>query len=269
MAKHSGSCGSFLKKAPTAAPSLRKMAAVFLAFSLLLLSACQGNTSQVTYEFRPFVSLYYQDRQYEAYTSVNCIAREKQDIEMLLEEYLGEARPSQGEAGEETGAHPDLTGNFPTESKVYTLEDYDPRFLLCRLREGPEGELSRIVFHQCLDDFTIATGEDLFGNLLHLHQNAWGLEKGMASPEGPYALPENWDAFLEELYAAPVATPGDGELRQGIYIFLNVQKGMQVSLHLNPNGWVGFSDTYFRVEGEEYRKVYAYCQGFYATPIRE
>ncbi len=229
-------------------------------------SGQQENTSLA------YMTLFYQNRRYKSQMEINPVVREKYQIQASFGECLGEVKPLYDAMGESSfhssssvsspSSYPDLTVNILLSGEIYTMQGYDPRFLLCRFQESPYPETA-FTFYLCLDDFSISTGKDLFGDLLHLKEYTLGRESGSRENGACYPLPDNWDAFLEELYAAPVATPQEGEVdyKKATGLSLHLQGGICASISLFENGWVEFADMFFRLEGQEYQQVYAYCKG--------
>ena len=259
--------------------SLKRSLAWLLALSLLLLSACQkapssGGSSSLGEESGnsasgqqgnaswAYASLFYQNRHYKT-NWMTFTEKDNAKRKAVLGDFLGEGKPLY-DGAENGSSYPDLTFNVGLDGDVYTVKGYDPKFLLCRFTEASSEDPGGVMFHCCLEGFSFSTGKDLFGDLLHLKEKSSLLGKAFLNPEySDHSLPENWDAFLEELYAAPAATPQENEIQEGVLLRIVASDGIRADVALYESGWAEFSDVYFRLEGQEYQKVYEYAKEVY------
>lgn len=194
------------------------------------------------------------------------------------EDYKKEFSGEEWELFGEDGKLPGLAGTV--SGKVYQVKGYDPDFRLCMVEEfekedGTGTELV-ISFLERLNGITVTTGQDLFGDRLHLAENqvsveqvdhqtwfSWDYEKGGDLPKTPLGISEeNWGAFLDALYAGKFEDLTGTEIydRITMHLYVHMKDHTVVSLWISEDGYVIYDGLPWygvKVSGEELEQILA------------
>ncbi len=145
----------------------------------------------------------------------------------------------------------ELAGSVSGE--LYTVEGYDPTFLLC-LRH-PNGVAATYI---CNTDITLKEGSELYEQRLHLAENfhtvmyesraSWNLSKGEIQSLSDREAVTAWILSLDEAVFVPWNTvvKKEGHTQHSIYdtelyhVYFKMNNGTTVHLRLYENGYVRF-----------------------------
>lgn len=167
----------------------------------------------------------------------------------------------------------DETGSVAGD--VYTVKGYDSAFRLCIPLDG--GEL--LELYDTLDGITLRTGEDLYGERLHLRENwreaEYQTHDDWNSNEDTFRAPELTEeemaAFIDALYAGEFEYWGPDSETGDIYmlgleqkhLYFRLADGSSVELRLFENGLVKYAPLPDRVlvdaSGAAFDAVWAAC----------
>jgi len=209
-------------------------------------------------------------------------------IESLVGDYLGYASGSIDEwSKQEEYAH-DFASSVA--GKVYSVKGYDTDFRIC-IREETRDENGEptlwIQFLDRLNGITLATGEDLFENKLHIRDRVesiqwqghddWNLMK--ENLQDADIAPALWKEFLTQIDKGKFIYTWTDDNRlsssngtnKSIYdtqnqahLILTMKDGTVIRLRLIEGGYVGYDALgwYFvQIPGETFDAVYAACGG--------
>lgn len=192
--------------------------------------------------------------------------------EELMGEYLF---TSPGYIDEWSSPEEYTDGTGSVAGDVYTVKGYDSAFRLCIPLDG--GEL--LELYDTLDGITLRTGEDLYGERLHLRENwreaEYQTHDDWNSNEDTFRTPELTEeeiaAFIDALYAGEFEYWGAGSETGDIYslgleqkhLYFRLADGSSVELRLFENGLVKYTPLPDRVlvdaSGAAFDAVWAAC----------
>ena len=227
------------------------------------------------------------------YTQNNYYTGEETEwLESLVGEYLGYAKGNIDEWSTQDEYATEFASSIPGD--VYAVNGYDTSFRICVRQELEGADGKPIVWIQFLDrlnGITIAKGEDLFEERLHLSghiasiewqdHDDWNYNRGN---EQEASFDEaDWDAFLEaldqgEFFNAwmPERSFYEDHPNSSIYdnpnqvhLILRMEDGTIVRLRLIEGGYVGYESVgwwYFvQMPEDEFNKIYDACEGPHLT----
>ena len=192
--------------------------------------------------------------------------------EELMGEYLF---TSPGYIDEWSSPEEYTDGTGSVAGDVYTVKGYDSAFRLCIPLDG--GAL--LELYDTLDGITLRTGEDLYGERLHLRENwreaEYQTHDDWNSNEDTFRTPELTEeeiaAFIDALYAGefeywgPDSETGD-IFHLGLeqkHLYFRLADGSSVELRLFENGLVKYTPLPDRVlvdaSGAAFDAVWAAC----------
>ena len=192
--------------------------------------------------------------------------------EELMGEYLF---TSPGYIDEWSSPEEYTDGTGSVAGDVYTVKGYDSAFRLCIPIDG--GAL--LELYDTLDGITLRTGEDLYGERLHLRENwreaEYQTHDDWNSNEDTFRTPELTEeeiaAFIDALYAGefeywgPDSETGD-IFHLGLeqkHLYFRLADGSSVELRLFENGLVKYAPLPDRVlvdaSGAAFDAVWAAC----------
>ena len=192
--------------------------------------------------------------------------------EELMGEYLF---TSPGYIDEWSSPEEYTDGTGSVAGDVYTVKGYDSAFRLCIPLDG--GAL--LELYDTLDGITLRTGEDLYGERLHLRENwreaEYQTHDDWNSNEDTFRTPELTEeeiaAFIDALYAGEFEYWGTGSETGDIYdlgleqkhLYFRLADGSSVELRLFENGLVKYTPLPDRVlvdaSGAAFDAVWAAC----------
>lgn len=192
--------------------------------------------------------------------------------EELMGEYLF---TSPGYIDEWSSPEEYTDGTGSVAGDVYTVKGYDSAFRLCIPIDG--GAL--LELYDTLDGITLRTGEDLYGERLHLRENwreaEYQTHDDWNSNEDTFRTPELTEeeiaAFIDALYAGEFEYWGAGSETGDIYslgleqkhLYFRLADGSSVELRLFENGLVKYTPLPDRVlvdaSGAAFDAVWAAC----------
>ena len=192
--------------------------------------------------------------------------------EELMGEYLF---TSPGYIDEWSSPEEYTDGTGSVAGDVYTVKGYDSAFRLCIPIDG--GAL--LELYDTLDGITLRTGEDLYGERLHLRENwreaEYQTHDDWNSNEDTFRTPELTEeeiaAFIDALYAGEFEYWGAGSETGDIYslgleqkhLYFRLADGSSVELRLFENGLVKYTPLRDRVlvdaSGAAFDAVWAAC----------
>ena len=192
--------------------------------------------------------------------------------EELMGEYLF---TSPGYIDEWSSPEEYTDGTGSVAGDVYTVKGYDSAFRLCIPLDG--GAL--LELYDTLDGITLRTGEDLYGERLHLRENwreaEYQTHDDWNSNEDTFRTPELTEeeiaAFIDALYAGEFEYWGAGSETGDIYslgleqkhLYFRLADGSSVELRLFENGLVKYTPLPDRVlvdaSGAAFDAVWAAC----------
>lgn len=192
--------------------------------------------------------------------------------EELMGEYLF---TSPGYIDEWSSPEEYTDGTGSVAGDVYTVKGYDSAFRLCIPLDG--GAL--LELYDTLDGITLRTGEDLYGERLHLRENwreaEYQTHGDWNSNEDTFRTPELTEeeiaAFIDALYAGEFEYWGADSETGDIYmlgleqkhLYFRLADGSSVELRLFENGLVKYTPLRDRVlvdaSGAAFDAVWAAC----------
>lgn len=192
--------------------------------------------------------------------------------EELMGEYLF---TSPGYIDEWSSPEEYTDGTGSVAGDVYTVKGYDSAFRLCIPLDG--GAL--LELYDTLDGITLRTGEDLYGERLHLRENwreaEYQTHDDWNSNEDTFRTPELTEeeiaAFIDALYAGEFEYWGPDSETGDIYmlgleqkhLYFRLADGSSVELRLFENGLVKYAPLPDRVlvdaSGAAFDAVWAAC----------
>lgn len=192
--------------------------------------------------------------------------------EELMGEYLF---TSPGYIDEWSSPEEYTDGTGSVAGDVYTVKGYDSAFRLCIPIDG--GAL--LELYDTLDGITLRTGEDLYGERLHLRENwreaEYQTHDDWNSNEDTFRTPELTEeeiaAFIDALYAGEFEYWGPDSETGDIYmlgleqkhLYFRLADGSSVELRLFENGLVKYTPLPDRVlvdaSGAAFDAVWAAC----------
>ena len=192
--------------------------------------------------------------------------------EELMGEYLF---TSPGYIDEWSSPEEYTDGTGSVAGDVYTVKGYDSAFRLCIPIDG--GAL--LELYDTLDGITLRTGEDLYGERLHLRENwreaEYQTHDDWNSNEDTFRTPELTEeeiaAFIDALYAGEFEYWGADSETGDIYmlgleqkhLYFRLADGSSVELRLFENGLVKYTPLPDRVlvdaSGAAFDAVWAAC----------
>lgn len=192
--------------------------------------------------------------------------------EELMGEYLF---TSPGYIDEWSSPEEYTDGTGSVAGDVYTVKGYDSVFRLCIPLDG--GAL--LELYDTLDGITLCTGEDLYGERLHLRENwreaEYQTHDDWNSNEDTFRTPELTEeeiaAFIDALYAGEFEYWGPDSETGDIYslgleqkhLYFRLADGSSVELRLFENGLVKYTPLPDRVlvdaSGAAFDAVWAAC----------
>ena len=192
--------------------------------------------------------------------------------EELMGEYLF---TSPGYIDEWSSPEEYTDGTGSVAGDVYTVKGYDSAFRLCIPLDG--GAL--LELYDTLDGITLRTGEDLYGERLHLRENwreaEYQTHDDWNSNEDTFRTPELTEeeiaAFIDALYAGEFEYWGADSETGDIYmlgleqkhLYFRLADGSSVELRLFENGLVKYTPLPDRVlvdaSGAAFDAVWAAC----------
>ena len=192
--------------------------------------------------------------------------------EELMGEYLF---TSPGYIDEWSSPEEYTDGTGSVAGDVYTVKGYDSAFRLCIPLDG--GAL--LELYDTLDGITLRTGEDLYGERLHLRENwreaEYQTHDDWNSNEDTFRTPELTEeemaAFIDALYAGEFEYWGADSETGDIYmlgleqkhLYFRLADGSSVELRLFENGLVKYAPLPDRVlvdaSGAAFDAVWAAC----------
>ena len=192
--------------------------------------------------------------------------------EELMGEYLF---TSPGYIDEWSSPEEYTDGTGSVAGDVYTVKGYDSAFRLCIPLDG--GAL--LELYDTLDGITLRTGEDLYGERLHLRENwreaEYQTHDDWNSNEDTFRTPELTEeeiaAFIDALYAGEFEYWGPDSETGDIYmlgleqkhLYFRLADGSSVELRLFENGLVKYTPLPDRVlvdaSGAAFDAVWAAC----------
>lgn len=192
--------------------------------------------------------------------------------EELMGEYLF---TSPGYIDEWSSPEEYTDGTGSVAGDVYTVKGYDSAFRLCIPIDG--GAL--LELYDTLDGITLRTGEDLYGERLHLRENwreaEYQTHDDWNSNEDTFRAPELTEeeiaAFIDALYAGEFEYWGPDSETGDIYmlgleqkhLYFRLADGSSVELRLFENGLVKYTPLPDRVlvdaSGAAFDAVWAAC----------
>lgn len=191
------------------------------------------------------------------YTQAEYLRCDEATRKAFTGEYLGKASGTIDEWSSKIEYNKEFASSVTGD--VYTVNGYDKDFRICipQMYDGREF----IAFFENLNGITLATGNDLFGDRLHLKDNYidvtyqlhndWNNNKGNFKK---FSGLTNADLkkFLDALYQSPIIDLTDktnlynSDIQQS-HIFFKIKDGTTVVLRLFENGYVGYSGMIDRV----------------------
>lgn len=216
----------------------------------------------------------------KVYTQAEYIWCDQEEKEKYRGAYLGTAKGNYSDCciviPDEEHEPVDWTEDFTSNATgdVYTVKGYNPAFRIC-IPDMYEG-CPFIAFFECLNDVTLATGEDLYGeqrlnikenySKVYYHRNAYisgnsedGTEPTVLSDE---AL-TMFHKFIDKLYVSEFTEyQPDGTLYEREHMILNVKMkdGSTAELCLFPDGYVKYlymrSSVMVKMEDEVFTEFY-------------
>ena len=134
---------------------------------------------------------------------------------------------------------------------VYTVEGYDPSFILCK-QEVPGAPVITYINN---NGITLTYGSELFEDRLHLSDDLLSVQYRSAEKGELYEINRNNEAlcdFLSELNSAPFLLSDSVPLPEGVtylrasqsyYLCFQTKTGMPIHLRLSENGYISFDGT--------------------------
>ena len=197
----------------------------------------------------------------KVYTQAEYIWCDREEKEKYRGAYLGTAKGNYDcgciEIPEEEYEPIDMAGDFTSNvtGDVYTVNGYNPAFRICipNMYAGCDF----IAFFECLDDITLATGEDLYGeqrlnikenySKVYSHCNAYLFANAEDNTE-PTALSDEamtmFQKFIDKLLVSEFTEyRPDGILykREHIILYIEMKDGSTAELCLFSDGYVKYS----------------------------
>lgn len=163
---------------------------------------------------------------------------------------------------------------------VYTVKGYDADFRLITYKSDENGE--RISLWECLNDFILAEGSDVFGKMNIKHNleavswksfDDWNYSKGS---EKSVEIDSTVDDFIDAMYSSEPVSLEDQELRDSLFnkesdgdylangeasqkfIYLTTKNGIQAEVRLFKSGYVYYAglNFIFKIDLESFNKLW-------------
>ena len=186
-------------------------------------------------------------------TGDHYIGQEAEQIRGLVGEKLGDAKGSIDEWSSQDAYAEEFASSIP--GSVYMVKGYDKSFRLCMVNEYEEdGEtVPSIMFLERLNGIAVDTGADVFGDRLHLAENWTGVEQvdhetwfywDSTAGDLPKSVlkiaDEDWQAFLDELYAGKFEDLQGTDVydRAAVHLYVRMADHTVVHLRMTDDGYV-------------------------------